>query len=138
MGRVLRWIAKGLAWTAAGLLVLAGGVVAYEYGAAKPAAEERRAAQQGRSLFAANCVPCHGADLLGHVPKAPFDAPPLRKPGFAFYFYTMPKDMEGFLAGLIGTGRGQMPAFQGLLTAEQRAAVAAYLRQVNTGGGLGP
>jgi mono/diheme cytochrome c family protein len=50
----------------------------------------------------------------------------------------MPKDMEGFLAGLIGTGRGQMPAFQALLTAEQRAAVAAYLRQVNTGGGLGP
>ena len=133
--RVLRGIAKALALAAAGLLVLAGGVVAYEHAAARPEAEERRAADEGRAVFLANCVPCHGANLLGHVPHAPFDAPPLRKPGFAFYFYTMPKDMEGFLAGLIGSGRGQMPAFQSVLSAEQRAALAAYLRRVNTGGG---
>jgi mono/diheme cytochrome c family protein len=114
------------------LLVFVAGLVAYEHAAAKPEAEERLAADEGRMLFIANCIPCHGANLQGHVPNAPFDAPPLRKPGFAFYFYTMPKDMEGFIAGLIGTGRGQMPPFQKVLKPDQRAALAAFLRRVNT------
>jgi mono/diheme cytochrome c family protein len=132
LGKVLRNLLRSALITLCVLVVTALGLVAYEHLAARPAAEEQRAAEQGRTLFGQNCEPCHGANLLGHVPNAPFDAPPLRKPGFAFYFYTMPKDMEGFIAGLIGTGRGKMPAFQTLLSPEQRAALAAYLRKVNT------
>jgi mono/diheme cytochrome c family protein len=133
MGNVITRVLRILGFVVAGILILCVGVTGYEYAAARPAVEEQRAAHEGRQLFATYCLPCHGPAMQGHVPNAIQDAPPLKKPGFAIFFYTMPKDMEGFVAGLIGTGRRGMPSFQAILNPDQRASLAAFIRGANTG-----
>ncbi len=76
--------------------------------------------------------------MQGHVRGAIVDAPPLDKPGFAFWFYAMPKDMEGFIAGLVGSGRRQMPAFGQALTPADLRSLAVHIHRVNIGAVLAP
>lgn len=127
MGRILAMFLGVLA-------VAIVGIVGYEYAAGwrRPPKEERMQ-DRGRELYGTYCVPCHGAKLQGQVPGAIVDAPPLKKPGFAFWFYAMPKDMEGFIAGLVGSGRRQMPAFGQVLTNGDLDSLAAYIHRANMG-----
>jgi mono/diheme cytochrome c family protein len=116
------------------LAVAIFGIVGYEYAAGwRRMPEEERLLDRGRKLYGTYCVPCHGANMQGHVAGAISDAPPLQKPGFAVFFYLMPKDMEGFIAGLVGSGRSQMPGFGQALTAGDLASLAAYIRRANVG-----
>jgi mono/diheme cytochrome c family protein len=71
---------------------------------------------RGEAIFAANCSACHGADLGGM-------AGPALGPGSNSV--TLPD--EELVAAIAG-GRNAMPAFAGVLEAEEIAAVIAYLR----------
>lgn len=128
VSRILRM----LGWSLAALAILACGVVGYEYAVGwRSQQEQERLVARGRALFDTYCARCHGEAMQGHVANAPADAPPLRKPGFAFWYAVMPKDMEGFIAGLIGTGRGRMPPFSSVLTEGDRTGLAAYIHRRN-------
>lgn len=137
--RIARMLARAGVVLLAALAIGIAGVVGYEYAAARRSdAEEASLLVHGKDVFSRNCVLCHGANLAGHVPGAPLDAPPLKKFGFAFWYSAMPKDMEKFIAGLAGSGRGKMPPFQAILPPEDLASVAFYIRQVNRGRAGGP
>lgn len=132
--RILRIAVRAGVVLGAALAICITGVVGYENVAALRSAEASASLlARGKDVFARNCALCHGENLAGHAKGAPLDAPPLDKPGFAFFFYTMPKDMEGFIAGLAGSGRGNMPPFQGVLSHEDLASAAYYIGRVNLG-----
>lgn len=71
----------------------------------------------GRTLYAANCAVCHGADLRGRT-----NAPTLVSGTAATYDETM-------LAAKISRGKplGGMPRFERVLTAAQIRAVARFV-----------
>lgn len=134
MAGLVNVVARVLKWMATALLVLVLGTVGYEYAAGwRSSAADRRLVEEGRVLYASHCAVCHGQDMRGNYFSEDFAPPPLYKRGFAFWFTVMPKDMEGFVARLIGTGRRQMPAFDQELTPEQRLSLAVLIHRVNSG-----
>lgn len=118
-----------------GLLVLIIGTVGYQYVAAHHPASERVAmVERGHALYGTLCHECHGDHMEGrHLPTNDLDVPPLNKRGFKVFFYAMPSGMEGFVAGLIGTGRRGMPPFGATLGEADRRALAMYIHAVNVG-----
>jgi len=123
-----------------GLLALVLGTIGYEYAAAyRPARTRAADLERGRWLYGTLCHDCHGGQMLGRtLPTTNVAVPPLNKPGFRVFFYTMPADMEGFVADLIGTGRGDMPAFGPTVSAADRRALAAFIHAVNVGEAVAP
>lgn len=116
------------------LVLLAALIVSYETVAGwRSAAEDRALVSEGRTLYGVYCVECHGAQMEGRVFESGMAPPPLKKRGFAFWFYVMPHDMEGFVAGLVGGGRRFMPPLGEVLSAAQRRSLAALIRRANTG-----
>jgi mono/diheme cytochrome c family protein len=81
-------------------------------------------AQLGEALYRANCASCHGIDADGHgaVPTLP-DAGPLREA------VAEQSDAELSYRIAYGVAGTPMPPFAGLLTAEDRANLIAYLRR---------
>ncbi len=76
----------------------------------------------GSQVFAQNCSGCHGAEGQGNA-QGPFYGPSLR--GAAFPSLVTEMVQRGRQAPT--PARVQMPAFAGVLTNEQIAAVAAYV-----------
>lgn len=79
----------------------------------------------GTEIFAQNCSGCHGARGEGNV-RGPFYGPSLRAAAFS-----------SLVAAMVERGRQaptpalvQMPAFGGVLSGEQIAAVSAYVSDV--------
>jgi mono/diheme cytochrome c family protein len=124
-----------LRYTGASLLLLVLGAVAYEYAAAyHPPAERTAMLERGRAIYRSICQECHGGQMEGRmIAERNLVVPPLNKPGFRTFFFLMPADMEGFVTGLIGTGRGGMPSFQATLSTEDRRALALLIHAVNVG-----
>ncbi|HEY8527049.1 MAG TPA: PQQ-binding-like beta-propeller repeat protein [Acidimicrobiales bacterium] len=89
-----------------------GGLLAFRIGG-EPEPEEPGEEADGEALFAHNCAACHGADGSGG------NGPSLRGIG-------QEHSVEE-IAEVITNGRGGMPAWRDQLTADEIAAVAAYV-----------
>lgn len=72
---------------------------------------------QGRKIYQTHCENCHGANGVGQIPGAPdfIRSETLLKP-----------DIE--LMRTVKSGRGMMPAYQGMFTEAELLDVIAYLR----------
>jgi len=87
--------------------------------------DKRSTNDTGRAAFKANCVSCHGADGAGTPLGKSMQAPDLRSP-------EVQKKPDGDLAQTITEGRGDMPSFKRILSAEQVQAVIDYVRRLRT------
>ena len=79
-------------------------------------AEENFTPQQvdlGRALYARNCSPCHG--------------PRMQDPESAFDLRKFPHDEQTRFLAAVTRGKNQMPPWGDLLTAEEIAALWAYV-----------
>jgi mono/diheme cytochrome c family protein len=79
-------------------------------------AEETFTPQQldlGRSLYARHCSPCHG--------------PRMQDPESAFDLRKFPHDERARFVASVARGKNQMPPWGDLLTAEEIAALWAYV-----------
>ena len=87
-----------------------------------PAAE--RTAIDGRALFAQACAKCHAADGSGGLPMAANGPRPVNLT--AAEWQRSRSDDE--IVATLRDGRGAMPPFKDVISAEQIAALAAYVR----------
>jgi mono/diheme cytochrome c family protein len=83
-----------------------------------------RAQTGGEALYKAKCVACHGADAKGET--AIGKANKVRDLGSA----DVQKQSDDELAGIIGNGKGKMPAYGKSLKAEQIKDLVAYIRSL--------
>ena len=93
-------------------------------------------ADVGRSLYAANCASCHGANLEGQpdwmkrLPNGRLPAPPHDESGHSWHH----SDKQLFTIVKSGLGaispgyESDMPAFEGVLTDEQIVEVLDYIK----------
>ncbi len=79
---------------------------------------------EGKSVYAANCVLCHGED--GHAQT------PLGKQMGAHDLHSaeVQKKTDAALKAVIAHGQKSMPAFEGQLSAAQIGQVLAYVRRM--------
>lgn len=89
---------------------------------------------KGSKLYGTYCEKCHRPHLEGGPIVGGWVAPPLVKPGFAVFFYTLPSGMEGFVADEIRLGNGPMPPFREVLTQAEIEALAFFVHRMNQGG----
>ena len=87
-----------------------------------PAAE--RAAIDAPALFSQACARCHGADGTGGLPSVANGPRPTDLTAAEWQQTRSDAD----LAAAIRSGRGAMPPFEDVLTSDQIAALAAYVR----------
>lgn len=96
------------------------------------------AVSEGRALFARYCVSCHGVDGDGRGPIADaVEGPPpadFTDPGFM----NDETPAEFYQAITIGVPATAMPSWDGLLTAQERWDIVAYLWTLHRVGGQGP
>lgn len=90
----------------------------------------------GREIYAAHCASCHGANLEGQPdwrerrPDGRLPAPPHDASGHTWHhadqqlFELTKKGLSGIVPGY----QSDMPAFEGVLTDEQIAAVLAFIK----------
>jgi cytochrome c6 len=81
-----------------------------------------RAQTGGEALYKAKCAVCHGADGKGET--AVGKANKIRDLGSA----DVQKQSDDELAGIIGSGKGKMPAYGKSLKPEQIKGLVAYIR----------
>jgi cytochrome c6 len=81
-----------------------------------------RAQTGGDALYKAKCAACHGADGKGET--AVGKANKIRDLGSA----DVQKQSDDELAGIIGNGKGKMPAYGKSLKPEQIKDLVAYIR----------
>ncbi len=85
------------------------------------------AAADAAATYKAKCAMCHGADGKGETPAGKkmgardFASPDVQKQG----------DAE--LAGIIGKGKGKMPAYEKSLKPEEVKELVTYIRQLAKG-----
>jgi cytochrome c6 len=108
----------------AGILVLAACTSAFGCAGAAPAAE--RAPVDGAALFGQACAKCHGADGTGGLPSVANGPRPVDLT--AATWHATRSDAE--VLNAIRDGRGAMPPFNGVLSAGQIDALAAYVRSL--------
>ncbi len=77
---------------------------------------------QGKQIYQSQCAACHGDQGKGDGPQAPPNTPDLTAPAQAFG-----RSLAQWF-DVLTKGRGDMPAFEGALTDEQRWAVLEYVR----------
>jgi mono/diheme cytochrome c family protein len=96
-------------------------------GQAATAAVEPSPAEDGRLIFLANCTGCHGRNADGDTPAGrAWQAPNLRSP-------QVQSQADGQLRGIISSGKGKMPAWDGLLSPIDIDHLLAYIRSLKTG-----
>jgi cytochrome c6 len=84
------------------------------------AASSPAKAEDGASLFKANCVVCHGADGSGTPTGKSLKAPDLRSDA-------VQKLTDAQIQAQIEDGKNNMPPFKGTLNAAQIKALVAYV-----------
>lgn len=80
--------------------------------------------QKGKVLFTQQCTPCHGASGKGDGPAGKFLGKPL--PDFSNAEFHEQSDGELFWK--LSEGKAPMPAFEEILSEEQRWLLVGYLR----------
>ena len=78
--------------------------------------------ERGRRVYLANCASCHGSDLEGETGAEEPAPPPLDEA------VTHDSDAELSYRIAYGVAGTSMPSFAGLLTADERSDLIAYLR----------
>ncbi len=73
-----------------------------------------QSADAGAQVYEENCATCHGERL-----RPTGAAPDLKK---------LTADRKDFFEKMVNDGKGQMPAWGGVITDEQREAIWAYIR----------
>lgn len=73
-----------------------------------------QSADAGAQIYEENCATCHGERL-----RPTGAAPDLKK---------LTADRKDFFEKMVNDGKGQMPAWGGVITDEQREAIWAYIR----------
>lgn len=110
MKNAMKWIAIATTGAAlAGITLLSGAA---------------QAQTGGEPLYKAKCVACHGADGKGETTVG--KANKVRDLGSA----DVQKQSDDELAGIIGNGKGKMPAYGKSLKAEQVKDLVAYIRSL--------
>lgn len=89
-----------------------------------PVAADTNSLAQGKQLFIAGCLPCHGPAGKGDGPAAPSLE---RKPG-NLSDPKMWEQSDGTIFWKISEGKAPMPAFQEAFTEEQRWHVVNFVR----------
>ena len=84
------------------------------------ASSPAKAAEDGASLFKANCVVCHGADGSGTPTGKSLKAPDLRSDA-------VQKLTDQQITDQIENGKNNMPPFKGTLNDAQIKALVAYV-----------
>jgi cytochrome c6 len=84
------------------------------------AASSSAKAEDGATVFKANCVVCHGADGSGTPTGKSLKAPDLRSDA-------VQKLTDAQIQAQIENGKNNMPPFKGTLNAEQIKALVAYV-----------
>lgn len=91
------------------------GVIAYAMMAASGAqAQDRAAIAAGEAVYKENCVTCHGERVVS--------------PGGAFDLRKLGADERPRFDKAMNEGKGQMPAWEGMLSPEEFDQVWAYIR----------
>ena len=129
----------GIGAAAVAILVLGGGAFDWWRGSSMPRIDPDDKAQValGQSVYAAQCARCHGAHLEGQPnwkerqANGRLPAPPHDASGHTWHHPD--KDLFGIskhgLAPYAPPGyQSDMPAFEGVLSDEQIAAVLAYIK----------
>lgn len=104
--------------------------VPVEYrGRTSPYPAANKVIDDGRRLYKAHCVSCHGARGLGDG-KAGLDLTP--SPALLAYLVERPRAVDEYLLWSISEGGAQfgtaMPAFKGVLTESQIWQIVTYMR----------
>lgn len=88
-----------------------------------PTAMNSESIEKGRGIYLANCATCHGSQTSVRIPNAPkFYDSKVRE-------HILTNMTEGVLFYTISKGRGmQMPAWESLLSEEDRWQVINFLR----------
>jgi len=131
-----RWIVLGLS----GLVIVAGASLAWLWlTPATPRIDPDDGAQvtQGQAVYAAQCARCHGANLQGQPiwrqrqANGRLPAPPHDQSGHSWHhpdsaLFDITK--RGIAAYAPPGYESDMPAFEGVLTDDEIAAVLAYIK----------
>lgn len=94
-----------------------------------PIVADPKSVAAGKELFIAACMPCHGATGRGDGPAAAAlerDAKPIRPGNLSDP--KLREQTDGALFWKMSEGRTPMPAFQEVLTEEQRWQIVNYVR----------
>jgi len=96
-------------------------VVAYVQSLSSPAAIDSLVDKiaAGKSVFAANCAPCHGQDGTGNVDVG--------APNLTDKFWIYGGDLQSIYTSVWGGRQGQMPTWEARLPALDRKILALYL-----------
>jgi mono/diheme cytochrome c family protein len=93
--------------------------------AVKPAQRTEARLQYGARLFAINCTHCHGAQGEGDGPVASY----LKEPPANLHNPRIQSKPDADIYEVVTNGKeDEMPSFKGLLSAEERWAVAHYVK----------
>lgn len=82
------------------------------------------AADSGKSVYAASCASCHGADGKGNGPDGMYFTPSPTD----FTTAAFAKQPDAAIHTAIAKGKGNMPGFESKLSSEAIDKVVAYLR----------
>jgi mono/diheme cytochrome c family protein len=85
---------------------------------------------EAKTLYTANCAPCHGDKGRGDGPAAPGLNP---KPA-DHSSEAVQKQSEGAIFWKLSEGRNPMPAYKKIFTDQQRWELVAYIRTLAKGG----
>lgn len=92
--------------------------------AAAPAASDSTAVADGRSLFVANCIGCHGRNADGNTPSGrTWKVPDLRAAN-------VQSQSDQQLLQIMRSGKGRMPGWNGVLAETDLQHLLAYIRSL--------
>jgi len=130
--------ARTVAWLAVGVALLVTSIALFRFLSQPPTIDPDDPAQValGRGIYAEHCAMCHGANLEGQPdwmsrkPNGRLPAPPHDASGHTWHHpdqQLMTITKKG-LSGVVPGYESDMPAFEGVLTDEQIAAVLAFIQ----------
>lgn len=102
------------------VLVMASSVIQAPSETGRAAGQSSAAAKQGGDIFQKRCVACHN--------KQPDDDAPFGPPNLYAAFHGHPSLTVREAETIIRQGKGNMPAFEGVLSTSEIRSVIAYLR----------
>ena len=127
------------AWLATAGALIAAGVVLFRFGLLSQAREidpdDPAQVALGRRIYAERCATCHGANLEGQPnwmvrkPNGRLPAPPHDASGHTWHHpdHQLIVLTKKGLSAVVPGYESDMPAFEGVLTDEQIAAVLAFI-----------